>query len=32
VHYVVIIATLCGSNLGLLESGERAIQGEYSTH
>jgi hypothetical protein len=32
VHCVVIIEVLCGSNLGLLESGVRAIQGEYSTH
>jgi hypothetical protein len=32
VHCVVNIAALCESNLGLLELGVRAIQGEYSTH
>jgi len=32
VCYVVNIAALCGSNLGLLESGVWAIQCEYSTH
>jgi len=32
VYCVVIIAEHCGSNLGLLELGVQAIQGEYSTH
>jgi hypothetical protein len=32
VHYVVIIAAHCESNLRLLESGIRAIQCEYFTH
>jgi hypothetical protein len=32
VHCVIIIAALWGSNLGLLESRLRVIQGEYSTH